>query len=134
MDYKALYAELTEKMENELPIKAFPIREIVQIFRNKGYDIILKSALTIIKVYNTGDETGILCVVQNDSNNNISCSLTHLLFRLITMEIPSTLINPTITNKEANNETVDIYSRPEVFLNSGNRSFCPLCLRCASCC
>lgn len=35
MDYKKLYEGLTLKMEAELPVTAYPVRELVQILREK---------------------------------------------------------------------------------------------------
>jgi hypothetical protein len=80
MDYKELYAELTQKMEKELPITAYPIRELVQIFREQNNPITLKSKLTITSVFNSGDISGIICTVKESDTNVLACSLTHLLF------------------------------------------------------
>ncbi|MEX6690891.1 hypothetical protein QTN47_25505 [Danxiaibacter flavus] len=67
-------------MKAELPITAYPIRELVQIFREKGNSITLKTKLTITSVFNSGDISGIICAVQEDTENVIACSLTHLIF------------------------------------------------------
>ena len=80
MDYKELYAELTAKLEKEIPITAYPIRELVQIFRSKGKPITLKSKLTITNVLNSGDISGIMCTVMENGVNVIVCGLTHLIF------------------------------------------------------
>ena len=80
MDYKDLYASLTKKLEQEIPITAYPIRELVQIFREKGNLITLKSKLTITSVFNSGDISGIICTVGENTENVFSCSLTHLVF------------------------------------------------------
>jgi len=80
MDYKNLYSDLTKKLENEIPITAYPIRELVQIFRKKGNPITLKSKLTITSVINSGDISGIMCAVMENDDNVIACSLTHLIF------------------------------------------------------
>ena len=80
MDYKNLYSDLTKQLENEIPITAYPIRELVQIFRDKGNPITLKSKLTITSVINSGDISGIMCTVMENDDNVIACSLTHLLF------------------------------------------------------
>ena len=80
MDYKALYSELMKKLENEIPITAYPIRELVQIFRDNGNPITLKSKLTITSVFNSGDISGIICTVQENDKNVLACSLTHLTF------------------------------------------------------
>ena len=80
MDYKTLYSDLTTKLENEIPVTAYPIRELVQIFRNKGKPITLKSKLTITSVFNSGDISGIMCTVMENEDNVIACSLIHLIF------------------------------------------------------
>jgi hypothetical protein len=41
MDYKDLYAALTEKLEKEIPVTAYPNRELVQILRDKGNPVTL---------------------------------------------------------------------------------------------
>ncbi|GAH42940.1 unnamed protein product [marine sediment metagenome] len=80
MDATEQYNGLTERIKEELPLKALPIRELVQIFREKGHPITLKTELTITDVHNSGDVSGIMCVVQNDKKNVIACALTHLIF------------------------------------------------------
>ena len=80
MDYTNLYSDLTKKLENEIPITAYPIRELLQIFRDKGNPITLKSKLTITSVINSGDISGIMCTVMENDDNVIACSLTHLIF------------------------------------------------------
>ena len=80
MDYKNLYAGLTSQLENEIPITVYPIRELVQIFRNHGNPITLNSKLTITSVLNSGDISGIMCSVLDNDGTVIACSLTHLIF------------------------------------------------------
>jgi hypothetical protein len=80
MDYKDLYATLTEKLEKEIPITAYPIRELVQILRDKGNPITLKSKLTITKVFNSGDISGIVCTIDENEKDVFICSLSHLKF------------------------------------------------------
>jgi hypothetical protein len=41
-----------------LTLKTYPIRELVQIFRDKGNPITLKTELTIIDIYNNGVISG----------------------------------------------------------------------------
>jgi hypothetical protein len=78
---KEQYEDLTKKMQKALPLKALPIRELVQIFRDKGNPITLKSELTITSVHNSGDVSGIMCVVAENKENVIACGMTHLIFR-----------------------------------------------------
>ncbi len=82
IDYKELYEELKKKLEAELPIKAYPIRELVQIFRTNAMPITLKTQVEIISVFNSGDISGIICTIQSIENVKIgmACSLTHLMF------------------------------------------------------
>ena len=80
MDVSEQYRDLTEKIEKNLPLTAMPIRELVQVFRDKGNPITLKTELTITNVHNSGDISGIMCVVQNNNENVIICALTHLIF------------------------------------------------------
>jgi hypothetical protein len=80
MDVSEQYIDLTEKIEKNLPLTAMPIRELVQIFRDKGNPITLKTELTITDVHNSGDISGIMCTVQNNNENVIICALTHLIF------------------------------------------------------
>ncbi len=80
MDYKDLYTPLTEKLEKELPIVAYPIRELVQILRDKGNLKTLKSEVTISEVFNSGDISGILCTMDKDTEGVFVCSLSHLMF------------------------------------------------------
>lgn len=81
MDYKELYADLTEKLQNEIPIKAFPIRELVQILRDKNTPVTLHTELTITSVFNSGDISGILCKNETEELKGMACSLTHLNFK-----------------------------------------------------
>lgn len=49
----------TENIKENLPLKALPIRELVQDSREKVFPIILKTELTITDVHNSGDLFGI---------------------------------------------------------------------------
>ncbi len=82
IDYKELYEGLKKKMEDALPIKAYPIRALVQIFRNNAMPITLNTQVEILSVFNSGDISGIICTIQSTENANIgmACSLTHLMF------------------------------------------------------
>ena len=81
MDIKEQYEELTKKLLQSLPLKAYPSRELVQSLRNKGNPITLKRELTITSVHNSGDISGILCVIREQNDNVIACGLTHLVFK-----------------------------------------------------
>jgi hypothetical protein len=77
---KESYRELTELINDHLPLKAYPIRELVQIFRKDGHPVTLKTELTLIKVMNSGDVSGIMCIVELDDGYKMACALTHLIF------------------------------------------------------
>jgi len=80
MNISEQYKDLTAKLNENLPIKAFPIRELVQIFRKNGHPITLKTELTITSVHNSGDISGIMCTVELDNGYKMACALTHLIF------------------------------------------------------
>jgi len=80
MDIKEQYKELTAKINENLPIKALPIRDLVQIFRKNGHPITLNTDLTITSVHNSGDISGILCTVEIADGYKMACALTHLIF------------------------------------------------------
>jgi hypothetical protein len=74
------YQDLTEKIKENLPLKAYPIRELVQIFRKNGHPITLKTELTIIDVINSEDISGIMCTIELTDGYRMACGLTHLIF------------------------------------------------------
>ena len=80
MDISEQYNDLTARIADSLPLKAFTIRELVQIFRKNGHQITLKTELTITSVYNSGDISGIMCTVELDDGYKMACALTHLIF------------------------------------------------------
>ena len=80
MDISEQYKELTAKINESLPLKAFATRDLVQIFRKAGHPITLKTELTITSVYNSGDISGIMCTVEIADGYKMACALTHLIF------------------------------------------------------
>ena len=80
MDISEQYKDLTTKITENLPLRAFPIRELVQIFRKNGHPITLKTELTITSVHNSGDVSGIMCTVELIDGYKMACALTHLSF------------------------------------------------------
>lgn len=79
MDIKDEYEELTKRLKEIVPFTAFPIRELVQELRKKGQVITLKTELTVKDVYNCGDISGILCMLEEQDGETLACGLTHLL-------------------------------------------------------
>ena len=80
MDISEQYGNLTAKINENLPLKAYPLRKLVQIFRKNGYPITLKTELTITSVHNSGDVSGIMCTVELGNGYKMACALTHLIF------------------------------------------------------
>ncbi len=75
---KAEYEELTRKIKQNLPIKAFPTRELVTKIRDKNPGLTLKSEFLIKDVMNTGDISGILCIIDCKDARGLACALTHI--------------------------------------------------------
>jgi len=80
MDISKEYEDLTAKINENLPLRAFPIRGLAQIFRKNGHPVTLKTELTITSVYNSGDISGIMCIVELVDGYKMACALTHLVF------------------------------------------------------
>ena len=78
MDIKEQYEELTKRLKEVLPFSAFPIRELVQELRNKEHSITLSTELTVKDVYNSGDISGIICMIEQRGDEALACGLTHL--------------------------------------------------------
>lgn len=81
MDIKEQYEDLTQKLQNNLPLKAYPTKELVQIFRDKRNPITLNTELTISSFHNSGDISGIMCAVEENKENVLVCGLTFLVFK-----------------------------------------------------
>ena len=78
---KAEYEELIRKMKPNLPIKAYPMRELVSALRTKHLQLTLKSEFLIKDVMNSGDVGGIVCIIECDDikqDEGLACSLTHV--------------------------------------------------------
>lgn len=78
MDIKEQYEDLTKKLKKVLPFSAFPIRELVQELRKKGHSITLTTELIVKDVYNSGDISGIICMIEQHGDEALACGLTHL--------------------------------------------------------
>ncbi len=77
---KAEYEELTQKIKQNLPIKALPKVELVSKLRGSHKKLTLKSEFLINDVMNTGDISGILCIIDcKDATDRIACALTHIV-------------------------------------------------------
>jgi hypothetical protein len=82
MDIKEQYEELTKRLKEIVPFTTFPARELVQELRKKGHSITLKTELTVKDVYNSGDISGILCMIEQKGDEALVCGLSHLLISL----------------------------------------------------
>ncbi len=80
MNISAQYQDLTEEIKARIPLKAYPIRELLQIFRQNEHPITLKTELTITNVINSGDISGIMCTIALEDKFEMACALTHLVF------------------------------------------------------
>ncbi len=79
MNIEEQYEDLTKRLKEVVPFTAFPIRNLVQELRNKGHAITLKTELTVKDVYNSGDITGIFCMMEQKGDKALACGLTHLI-------------------------------------------------------
>ncbi|MEI8203246.1 MAG: hypothetical protein WCH34_09560 [Bacteroidota bacterium] len=80
MDVIQQYTELSKKIATLLPLKALPVRDLVQTFRSEGHPITLKTQLNVTAVMNSGDSSGIVCMVETDDGIKMGCPLTYLVF------------------------------------------------------
>lgn len=75
---KADYEVLVQKIKLCLPIKAFPTRELVSKIMTQQPRVTLKSEFLIKEVINTGDISGILCIIECEDVDGLACALTHI--------------------------------------------------------
>jgi len=78
MGIKEEYEELMQKLKAVVPFTALPIRELVVLLRKKGNPITLNTALIVKDVYNSGDLSGILCMLEQREEEATVCGLVHL--------------------------------------------------------
>ena len=73
-------ANLLEQMENQLPIAAFPTKDIVRTLRRRGVHASTDRGLSVNRVFYAGDEAGIVCDVtpSRAAKEVLIISLTHL--------------------------------------------------------
>lgn len=75
---KAEYEVLVQKMRRYLPIKAFPTKELVSKIKDQHPRLTLQSEFYIQDIINTGDISGILCIIESNDVDGLVCSLTHI--------------------------------------------------------
>jgi hypothetical protein len=79
IDQPGTVAALLEQMQDQLPIPAFPTKELVRILRRGGVKANTDRALSIKRVFYAGDEGGIVCdVTPRRAAEAYIVSLTHL--------------------------------------------------------
>jgi hypothetical protein len=79
IDHPGTVAPLLEQMQDQLPIPAFPTKEIVRVLRRGGVKASTDRALSIERVFYAGDEGGIVCdVTPSRAKEVFIVSLTHL--------------------------------------------------------
>ncbi len=80
MNISEQYKILVDRITENLPLKAYPNRDLVKIFRNDGHPITLQTELSIIEILNSGDISGIMCIVKLADGYKMACALTFLIF------------------------------------------------------
>ena len=75
---KAEYEVLVQKIKQCLPIKAFPTTELVSKIRSQQPRLTPESEFLIEDIINTGDISGILCIIDSKDVDGLACALTHI--------------------------------------------------------
>jgi hypothetical protein len=75
---KIEYEKLAQKIKLNLPIRALPTRELVSKIKEKHPELTMNSKFYIKDIINTGDLSGILCIIEGTDVNGLVCSLTHI--------------------------------------------------------
>jgi hypothetical protein len=80
IDNPGTVARLVVQMEDQLPIPAFPSKDVVRTLRRRGVKASPDRALSVTRVFYAGDEAGIVCDVtpSRAAKEVLIVSLTHL--------------------------------------------------------
>ena len=80
IDNPGTVARLLEQMEDQLPLPAFPTKEVVRVLRRRAVKASTDRALSVKRVFYAGDEAGIVCDVtpSRTATEVLIVSLTHL--------------------------------------------------------
>jgi hypothetical protein len=80
IDNPGTVATLLEQMDDQLPIQAFPTKDVVRTLRRRGVKASTDRALSVKRVFYAGDEAGIVCDVtpSRAAKEVLIVSLTHL--------------------------------------------------------
>ena len=77
IDNPGTVARLLEQMHDQLPIPAFPTKDVVRILRRRGVKASTDRALSVKRVFYAGDEAGIVCdVTPSRTATEVSYRLT----------------------------------------------------------
>jgi hypothetical protein len=75
---EAEYEVLTKKINQNLPIKAFPSKELVSKLQDKNPKLTIKSKFLIKSAINTGDMSGIVCIIECKDAHGLAVALAHI--------------------------------------------------------
>jgi hypothetical protein len=80
IDNPGTVATLLGRMDDQLPIPAFPTKDVVRTLRRRGVKASTDRALSVKRVFYAGDEAGIVCDVtpSRAAKEVLIVSLTHL--------------------------------------------------------
>jgi hypothetical protein len=80
IDNPETVASLVVQMEDQLPLPAFPTKDVVRTLRRRGVKASTDRALSVKRVFYAGDEAGIVCDVtpSRAAKEVLIVSLTHL--------------------------------------------------------
>jgi len=80
IDNPGTVVRLLEQMEDQLPISAFPTKDVVRILRRRGVKASVDRAFSIKRVFYAGDEAGNVCDVtpSRAAKEVLIVSLTHV--------------------------------------------------------
>ncbi|MFZ3149691.1 MAG: hypothetical protein WA137_11710 [Methanothrix sp.] len=70
--------KLIEEMESQLPIPVYPTKDLGSYLSQKGKDITVDTELMITKVFDSGDEGGIVCLLDGNNHDPFVISITLL--------------------------------------------------------
>jgi hypothetical protein len=70
--------KLTEEMERQLPIPVYPTKELGSYLSQNGKNIAADTELMITKVFDSGDEGGIICLLDGKNHDPFVISITLL--------------------------------------------------------
>ena len=70
--------KLIDEMQRQLPIPVYPTKDLASSLTKKGKDISADAQLMITKVFDSGDEGGIVCLLDWKGDDPLIISITLL--------------------------------------------------------